>query len=264
MKKSIAILSVLFVLLALSACQRVIDVQIPNAQQQIVIEANLNNQKGLQTVNITNSVPYSSANVYPTVSGAIVTITDALGNVYKLPETQPGVYTINNFFGKPQNYYALQVKVNGQTYNASGTMPAPVNLDSLSVIGQSFGSKLVKSVAVNFHDPAGVANQYRFLMYVNAVQVQRVFTESDRLTDGRNVTSVLYESDIVLKTGDVVNVEMQCIDGPMYNYWYALSSQGGNTPADSATPSNPTSNISNGALGYFSVHTTQRQTIIIP
>jgi hypothetical protein len=32
----------------------------------------------------------------------------------------------------------------------------------------------------------------------------------------------------------------------------------------SASPANPLSNIQGGALGYFSAHTVQRRTVIIP
>jgi hypothetical protein len=101
-------------------------------------------------------------------------------------------------------------------------------------------------------------------MYVNGVQVKRVFVENDQLSDGRAVTSMLYQQDIEIKRGDKIDVDMQCIDPDMYNYWNSLSNQGGNSPQNSATPSNPPSNIDNNALGYFSAHTIQRKTIIIP
>jgi len=57
---------------------------------------------------------------------------------------------------------------------------------------------------------------------------------------------------------------MQCVDKKVFTYWYSLSQQGGNGFANSATPSNPTSNISNGALGYFSAHTVQHASVTVP
>jgi hypothetical protein len=144
-------------------------------------------------------------------------------------------------------------------------MPFAVNLDSLTVSGQTIGNTLVKTVSVNYHDPANVANQYKFILYVNGVQVQRIFTENDNLTDGRAVSSSLYQRLVDLHTGDKVDVDMQSIDANMFNYWDNLSNQGGNTPADSATPANPPSNFFNAnVLGYFSVHTIQRKSIVIP
>jgi hypothetical protein len=265
MKKLLYIFSMLFfVLTGGISCQQLIDVEIANTTQQIVIEANLTDQKGTQTVKISNSVPYNNTNVFPTVSGASVTITSRLGTMYKFTETQPGTYTINNVRGSNGDSYTCNVAVNGKTYQASSDMPGIVILDSIGVIGQVFGSKTVKTVTVSYNDPGITTNQYRYVMYVNGVQVKRIFTDDDRLTNGRRVTSALYQQDIELKTGDKVDVEMQGIDAYIYNYWFSLSSQNGNTPADSSTPSNPQSNFNNNALGYFSAHTTQRKSVIIP
>ncbi len=264
MKKALYILAVLFTMLAGISCQQVIDVQIDNVDQQIVIEANLTDQKGTQTVKISNSIPYNNTNVFPAVSGATVTMSNSVGTIYKFTETSPGTYTVTNLKGSYGDVYTCDVKINNQSYHARSTMPIPVGLDSLGVIGQTFGSKIVKTVTVTYHDPGGISNQYRFLVYVNGVQVKRIFTDNDKLTDGRIVTSGLYQRDIDLKTGDKVDVEMQDIDPYVYNYWYNLSSQDGNTPIDSSTPSNPPSNFNNNALGYFSAHTVIRKSIVVP
>lgn len=247
------------------SCQRVIDVQIANASQQLVIEGNLTDKSGTQIVVISRSIAYSSTNVFPTVSGAKVYFTDATGNIYNLPETsKAGTYATSFFKAKALNMYSLTVKTDGKIYTANSLMPLAVNLDSLTLSGQVFGNKTIKTVSVNYSDPPGVPNQYRFIMYVNGVQIKRIFTENDNLTDGRMVNSPLYESEVELKTGDRVEVEMQCIDANMYNYWNSLGSQGGNSPADSSTPSNPPSNFDNNVLGYFSAHTVQRKSIVIP
>ncbi len=252
------------ILMAAVSCQRVINVDVGDAAPQLVIEGNLTNQLGVQTVSISRSVPYNATNVFPTVSGAVVTINDGVNNTYRFTETKPGTYTINNLKGKASGLYLLTVQLNGQTYNAASVMPQQVNLDSLTLVSQVFGNSTVKTVVVNYSDPSATANQYRFVMYVNGVQVKRIFVESDQFSNGRVVASMLYERDIDLKTGDKIDVDMECIDPPIYNYWYSLSNQGGNTPQDSSTPANPPTNLTNGALGYFSAHTIQRRTITVP
>ena len=251
--------------LGFSSCQRIIDVEVTNASQQLVIEGNVTNAGTTQTVIISHTVPYSSSNIYPAVPGAKVTLADATGNTYKLPETTTaGTYTINNFRGKPFGLYILNVSLDGKVYTATSVMPAVVNLDSLTVSGQVLGSTVVKSVVVNYHDPAGGANQYKYVMYVNGIMVKRIFVENDQLTDGRPVSTVLYQRDTKLKKGDKVDVDMQCIDLAVYYYWDNLSGQGGNSPSDSSTPANPPTNFNNNILGYFSAHTMQRKSIIIP
>jgi hypothetical protein len=261
------ILAVLLLALAFVSCQRVIDVDISSASPKLVIEANLTDVTGNQTVIISRTVAYNNTNVFPAVSGAVVTITEgSSGKIYKLPESStPGTYAVANYKGKALNAYIVNVTVEAKTYTAGAIMPFPVNLDSLTLSLQSFGNDQVKTVSVNYHDPANLPNQYRYVMYVNGVQVKRIFTESDNLTDGRAVSTSLYQRDIELKKGDKVDVEMQCIDANMYNYWNNLSNQGGNSPQDSATPANPPSNFNNdNVLGYFSVHTVQRKSLIVP
>jgi len=263
MKISVLI-ALMFIVVGLISCQKVISVNTGDSTPQLVIEGNITDVQGSQTVKLSKSVPYGSNNVFPTVSGATVTLNDNTNATYRFTETQPGTYTLNNFKGKALTFYVLTVKSEGKAYYGGSTMPFPVNLDSLTLVSQSFGSKNTISVVVNYQDPATIANQYRFIMYVNGVQVKRVFVENDQLSDGRAVTSTLYQQDIELKRGDKVDIDMESIDGNMYNYWNSLSNQGGNTPQNSATPSNPPSNISGGVLGYFSAHTYQRKTIVIP
>jgi hypothetical protein len=251
--------------MAFISCQRVIDVNIANTSGKLVIEGNLTDESGPQLVTISRSVAYNSTNVFPPVSGAKVTITDPLGIVYNLLETATaGTYGINGFKGKSLNVYELNVRVDGTLYTAASLMPMAVNLDSLTLSNEVVGNTAVKTVSASYTDPPGTPNQYKFVMYVNGVLVKQIFTENDNLSDGRAVSTMLYQREITLNPGDWVDVEMQCIDTNMFNYWNNLSSQGGNDPANSATPANPPSNFNNNALGYFSAHTVQRKSMIVP
>jgi hypothetical protein len=56
---------------------------------------------------------------------------------------------------------------------------------------------------------------------------------------------------------------MQCIDKPVYTYWFTLMQQGDNGPGGGVTPADPPSNITPTVLGYFSAHTTQSKTIVV-
>jgi hypothetical protein len=58
---------------------------------------------------------------------------------------------------------------------------------------------------------------------------------------------------------------MYCIDSSVYNYFFQLAqSSGAGAFNTTASPANPTSNISNGAYGYFSAHTISSQTELVP
>lgn len=252
--------------MAIVSCKRDIDIHARNSVLPLtVIEGNITNLFSVQVVTISKSIPYNSTNVFPPVSNAVVTIS---GNrqTYHLAEERPlGQYTVANVQGQAGQSYQLTVRIGKDTlYTATSVMPKAVPLDSIGVTTLSFGSKIVRTVSAFYRDPPGEQNQYRFILYVNDVQVSNVFAMDDSHTDGRVVNEMLYQNNIDLKSGDKVDVEMQCIDKTMYNYWYTLSQQGGNEQSSSAAPSNPTSNISNGALGYFSAHTTERKSLVIP
>jgi hypothetical protein len=263
--KIIKLTAVIFLCAILASCTKVIDLKLNNSSSQLVIEGNLTDQPGVQTVTLSKSVPFDSTNTFLAVSGATVKIIDnsSINNPTRtLAETSPGTYMVNSYSGKYNHSYTLQVLLNGQTYTATSTMPNLVRLDSISVNNQSFGNKVTKTIAAYYEDPPGVPNQYRLILYVNHVQVNQVFVRNDQFGDGRQVQALLYQDNITIKAGDQIDVDMQCIDPAIYLYWYTLSQEEGDGFNNSATPTNPPNNFNTNVLGYFSAHTIQRKTII--
>jgi hypothetical protein len=253
----------LAVLLAYPSCQKVINLKLNNAASQLVIEGNLTDVQGPQYVVISKSIPFSAKDDFPGVSNAVVTITDSTGIPKILTERQAGQYVINAYKGTYGKTYTLTVKVGDDVYTATSTMPYPVPLDSVTAKSDDFGKKNLRTVVVNYHDPADTANQYRFILSINSNQVSTIFANDDSFISGRSVTEELFQTGTDIHSGDTASVEMQSIDKNMYKYWYSLSQQQNNGPGGGVTPSNPPSNFNNGALGYFSVHTTGTKAIVI-
>ncbi|SDT63237.1 protein of unknown function [Mucilaginibacter mallensis] len=254
-------------LLFASSCTKVIDLKLGNDSGKLVIEGNITNGSGPQIVKLSTNVPFTNTNTYPAVSGATVTVSDQSGNSYQFTEGPSGTYTNSQLTGVPGNTYTMTVLTKGVTYTAVSTMPQVVNLDSLVSKNQAVtsGSKPKKEISVYYHDPADVVNQYRFVEYVNGVQVKDVFVTNDQFNNGLATNMVLRENndnDIDIYAGDNVTVEMQCIDHPVYLYWLTLAQQESNGPGGSVTPSDPPTNITPVSLGYFSAHTTQTKTIV--
>jgi hypothetical protein len=254
----------LLILITFASCEKVIDVKLDTSANQIVIEGNITDRLGVQTVTINESVPYTNSNTYPAITGAQVTVTDDNNRSWTFTETKPGTYTVNSMRAETGRTYTLRVVSKNVTYTAKSTLQRLVRLNSLSTKIISFGGDDLKIVEVHFKDPADQVNQYRWIMKVNGVQIKDVFADNDRLTNGNDVNNPLFFDDDTneeLKTDDAVEVEMQCIDKDVFTYWYTLSQQTQNGPGGGVTPGNPPSNIDNNALGYFSVHTTQRRTL---
>jgi hypothetical protein len=262
---SFSILS-LGILITFASCEKVIDVKLNTSASQVVIEGSITDQAGVQTITISESVPYTNTNQYPPVTGAQVLVTDDANNSWTFTETKPGTYTFSSLKAETGRKYTMRVVAKNTTYTASSTMPALVKLDSLSTRIISFGGDDLKIVEAHFKDPADQVNQYRWVLKVNGVQIKSVFADNDRLTNGNDVDNTLFYDDDTneeLKTGDVAEVEMQCIDKDVFTYWFTLSQQTQNGPGGGVTPGNPPSNISNNALGYFSVHTTEKKTLTV-
>jgi hypothetical protein len=264
MKTIIPYISALMVLATIASCTKVVDLNLGNEAGKLVIEANVTNVPGPQVIKLSNNVSFSSTNTYPPVTGAQVTVSDQNGNSYAFKETTAGTYTASQLAGVAGNTYTMNVVSNGTSYKANSVMPDFVALDSVVSAKNDFDSgNNKKKITVYYQDTKGVVNQYRFVMYVNGVQVKNVFVNNDDFTDGNSVAFDLIQDDIDVYPGDKVTVEMQCIDKPVYTYWFTLEQQGFGGPGGGVTPSNPPNNITPNVLGYFSAHTTQTTTITV-
>lgn len=229
----------------------------------MVIEGIITDEVGPQSVIITRSAPLDSPSKFTAVTNASVKFVNNKGNDFVLSQRAPGAYYSTSFAGKFNQPYQLRVRVNGKDYLAAATMPQKVPIDSIALSVQMFGTSAEKTIIVFYQDPPGVANFYRFVLTVNGVQIKRIFTRNDQFNDGHLVQAYLYQDDVKLKSGDRIDIEMQCIEESIYNYWYTFSLQSNNFAT--ATPTNPDNNFIQGnTLGYFSVHTSEHRNIILP
>ncbi len=247
------------------SCTKVIQVNLNNASPQIVIEGNITSSPGPYRVQIIKTVNFSDANVYPAVSGAIVKITDSTSGITDvLAETSAGIYTTQTLpQGTAGHTYQLYVLTNGKTFTASSRMPQPVTLDSVTFQHNSrFGTNNINAV-VNFQDPPGIANYYTFTEYVNSKQLNQVFVFGDRLSDGKYIRQQFFNDSSYLNTGDTLLLQMNCVDKNVWNYFNTLDNVTNGNNFQSAAPSNPVTNITNQALGYFSANTLQTKKVVV-
>lgn len=259
----------LLVLPVLASCTKVIDLNLGNDTGKLVIEGTFTDVIGPQTVKLSRNVPFTNTNTYPAVTGATVFLTNDIGDKRVFTETSAGVYTSNALAGLQRESYKLSVTADSKTYTATSTIPTKVFLDSITTKNSLVNtSKHKKVLTVHYLDPKGLGNQYRFIIWINGVQVKAVYAYNDDFNDGRYVSLDLRvrdadDADFGIYAGNTVKVEMQCIDKPMYTYWYSLMQQGSNNPGGGVTPADPPTNISPTVLGYFSAYTTESKTIVV-
>lgn len=252
-------------MLMAGGCKKVIQVDLNSASPQIVIEGNVTNAPGPYFVRITRTVDFSADNTFPPVTNAMVRLTDTTNGISELlTQTDSGVYQSLEVGGVSYHTYLLQVTIDGEEYTATSTMPEMVNLDSITFAQNiGFDNKLEINAVAGFQDPLGVRNYYQFTESVNRRQIPDIFVFEDNLSDGKYIRYPLFNDSAYLQPGDTLTLTMNCIDKNIYNYFFTLMNVAGNNDFQNVTPANPLSNFSNGALGYFSAHTTEQVTTIV-
>src|ERR1700761_4363168 len=256
MNKSLIL--ILFSCLAISACTKVVSINVHNSSPVYVIEGNVTDQPGPYQVKITNTVGFYANNQYPGVPGAIITISDNANHTDHLKDNGDGTYSTTTLQGTPGQTYSLQVLIGKDTFAATSTMPSRVNLDSVTIQPVLNGGKTVLVAVPQFENPQGPGIAYYYFdQTIDGYLDQTLYYWNSQFSMGLENTFNLERAsnDSTLHVGDTVRIEMQCLDEFMYNYWSGVDQSSSGTVE--GNPGNPTTNLTGGALGYFSAHTEQ-------
>ncbi len=265
MKNIFLIIISLFLVIS---CEREIDLNLEDQSGNIVIEANVTDQAGPYTVRITKSVSFTQSNTYPGIENAQVTLSDDLGQTENLQHIGDGIYQASSFQGQSGRTYTLKVQTDGKEYTSQSKMPEAVEFQGLEQDFFMVAGETSYTLLPIFVDPPALGNRYLFTYSVND-NPKKYFSEfSDNVNNGApNQRPLILPNDdedgaVKVKVGDKITVKMQCIDDAVYTFYSALLQLSGGG-GGGVTPTNPPSNISNGALGYFSAHTVSVKTIVI-
>lgn len=250
----------------LLACEDPITLQPKDNTPKYVIEGMVTNEVGVCMVNVSQTKSLSQSNQFSGVSGAIVKVAYN-GNTITLTETEKGVYKTNLINGTPGVTYKLNVNINGDVFTASSKMPAVVPFLDFKLKPSDYDTVRTTPM-VKFKDPDGISNYYWFQQYINDKLQSQYKVLNDEFTSGQEVNDYLVFENTTknnsknIKRGDKLTAEMHSIDPAVYTYLFSLSNANGSL--DGAAPANPLSNIKGGALGFFSAHTVERKTLVIP
>ncbi|MFM2386389.1 MAG: hypothetical protein RL660_1146 [Bacteroidota bacterium] len=255
-------------LFMLAACEKEVDLDLDNKSGQLVIEGNISNMAEPHTVRITRSVSFTQTNQYPPVTDAVVVITDNINLHDTLTYITDGYYITNGFAaGASGRNYTLTVLTDGKTYTAQSQMPEMVPLNGLKVVTMTNLGVTSYDVLPEYTDPPTLGNFYGFAVTASSQGGVTFESESDNIGNGspnQRGLEIPSREDSPIKPGDTITVEMRSIAPEIYNYFTALEQIAGNGVLGGTTPANPPSNITGGALGYFSAHTKQVRSVIVP
>lgn len=256
------ILKIAIASLALTSCQKVVDIDLNDANKKIVIEAALSNGEQPFLVNITKTTDFYGKEQQVTVDNAEVTITNDDGTTFIVPSAEKGLYALTTFKGVPGHTYTLKVKANGTEYTAQSTMPYDVQIESLTYeYKEADLGEAGYQLKYTFSDPADQDNNYLMMLTVNDTLLENpadLLLFNDKKALGNVMGNDFYKR---FKKGDKIQVELRGMDNEVYMYLSTLreilTNQNGPAPA------NPVSNIKGGALGYFGAFNTSKKQITI-
>ena len=222
--------NILFILLLIlfTSCEEVIDVDLRTAEPKLVIDANINWEKGtignIQTIKISTTTGYFD-NTIPKVSGATVFITNSSNTVFDFIEESgdnlnSGRYTCENFSPQLGETYKLTVTYKGETYTATEKlMPTPDITDieqqnDLGLNNDQIGLK------INFNDIPNQKNYYlmRFETSLNPFSEYEVL--DDLFNEGNKMNSLYSHED--LESGSTVDFILYGVSESHHNYMRLL------------------------------------------
>jgi len=252
--KNLLYIIILLLPLLFYGCEKVIDVDLNDAAPAIVIEGNMSSNPEGAEVKISMTSSYFDTVPSEKVSGAIVTVVSDFGDKYIFRETEKGIYKPNKVRFRDGNTYRLSVETNGKKYEAASKLYPAVNIDSLKFYYED-NPFMDPGYYVNVYlfDPPGVKNFYR-LKYSKNGELQNTIDDlilfNDRYVDGNSIEVTLFNQPFELN--DTITLQLISLDEGAYEYLRTFQELVNSNPG-SAAPANPNTNLSNGALGYFSV-----------
>lgn len=240
------------------ACTKVVKLPLHTAPSQYVIEGNITDQPGPYLVRIFQTTAFYDSNRFKGITGAVVQVADNEGNKELLVDNGGGNYYTQHLQGIPGNTYTLNVVIGTNTFTASSQMPPLVPLTGLAIGQITNTGKMVLVAMPEFTNPPGPGlSYYLFNQTVNGILDKTLYYWNSQYSAGQANSFDLARSDpdSTLHVGDSIRIEMQCLDKSMYTYWSALDAAA--TGNGGSYPGNPVSNLTGGALGYFSAHTSR-------
>lgn len=247
--------------LSISSCEDVIDVKLDTAAPRLVIEASIDWFKytsgNVQTIKLSTTTGYYSTE-FPTVSNAIITVVDEMGNQFEFLEVgNSGNYMSANFLPVIDGSYTLTVVLNGETYTATESLVAAPSIQE-TIAQDNSGGFAGDQIEVRFffQDDGNQDNYYMSSVNADYLAFPNYSVSTDQLFQG-NVMFDIYSSED-LKSGDVLDLRLFGVSRRYYNYFNKLLGiAGGNGGPFETAPVTVRGNIvnltnvNNYALGYF-------------
>ena len=265
----------LILLIAFYSCEKTITIDVPQAEEKIVVEGWID-QNDYPIVFLTKNLPYfgiiDSAMLFNIIiQDATVIVTDGinydtLAKTFNTDYFPPIFYIGSKIKGEINKTYFLTVKAQGKTLTSRTTIPPPVYADSVwfkvepphDSLGYLWGS---------FTDPPELGNYYRLftkrlgkdrrhIPVLASIYDDKFFNgqsfQYSMLRGVESITDTAVDLEFgFYKIGDTISVKICTLDKASYDFWRTAEGEmysGGNP---FASPTQIVTNIEGGGLGVW-------------
>jgi hypothetical protein len=279
MKKSTLLILAAFFFI--TACEKVIDLNVPDGPVQLVVDAWYTDEDTLQYVKLSTTAPYFEDAETPRVSNATVTLHTYENGVLENSETlfedpfNPGVYpfTAPAVLGKG---YQLEINAPDLAWVKSDIqivkpVPPILALAWAETDPDFEDESLTYEVLVFTYETPGLGDYYRWFSWVNGEyqnKPENINITNDDLVDGSDIPG-LDVTNQLYRLGDTVRISQATINESAYDFLSLLISQTAFIGSPFDTPPAPiignmkAVNGNDNALGFFGVSATSIDEIVI-
>ncbi len=282
MKRTVKYMIFLSIIIFIWQCTERIDIEVDSTYTRLAVEGYITTDTIRHYVKLTMTSDYFSNQPAPPVSDAIVRIDDG-SRVITLTEDpmNPGIYlTGSDYYGIPGRIYTLivsQVDINGdglmEEYSASSELHPVNSVDSITLELLEGTHFSIYQVCVYAWDPP-TKNYYAFKVLKNGVlltdSLTNLIVQDDAFFNGNYTYGIPSQfldqqrEDEKVNPGDTITFELNGITGDYYKFIIEAQSEiFYHTPLFSGPPANISTNISNGAIGFFTAYSIDRCSTVL-
>ncbi len=264
----------LFLLLAFSSCEQVIDLPLRGKDSPaLIVQAELVDVKGYSFVELSKTLDFYDPSEQPKASGAIVSMTDQNGNTMNFLESseQIGFYfpQDSEYKGVVGNTYNLSIEYEGNTFTAESKIYRTTNIDSVQIRFTPGTRFQDEGYYLYFYakEPQDTKDYYFWRNYRNDTLIyddvgDLIFANDEGI--GENIDGLQFP--FIYEAGDTVRLEQYSLTKEAYDYYNDLTSVVFNDGGlFSPPPVNPRTNIKGtNVLGIFMTSSMVSLTTFVP
>ena len=234
-----------------AACQEEIDLEPPKTEPIVIIDAIITTAPSQSYVILSTTLPYNDDKPNPPIYDAIVEIENSENEHIVFKHTHNGRYLPpSNALFQEKERYRLTVTHNERIYSAESLMPNYVPLEN-GTINSLPEFPLFKQAQADFQDPKGTRNYYMWEIFADKKRINRtnILLYEDSEADGeKKLYSVIIP---IPKSGSVISLNLLSITKKTFEYYTTLKEFTEENTSFQFGIENPSTNITGGALGFF-------------